>query len=99
VEIDATTERVAEGFAVTVRVRLTPRETNRLFLSGDTLILLPTDGIVEAAEAAPIPRTSIFLSEIAGAKDGLRRSFADQPNAERFATDVRTQLEKALEEL
>jgi hypothetical protein len=99
VEIDATTEQVAEGFAVTVHVRLTPRETNRLFLSGDTLILLPTEGIVAAAAASPITRTSIFLSEIAGAKDGLQRSFADQPTAEHFAADVRTQLEKALEEL
>jgi hypothetical protein len=99
VEIDATTEQVAEGFAVTVHVRLSPRETSRLFLSGDTLILLPTEGIVVVAEAAPIPRTSIFLSEIAGGASGLRRTFVDRPTAEQFAADVRTQLEKALEEL
>ena len=98
-EIDIAKEQVPGGIAVLVRVRLSGRETNRLFLSGDTLIQLPWDGAVADHEGSPIPRTSIFLSEIAGAKDGLRRSFTDQPNAERFATDVRTQLEKALEEL
>jgi len=99
VEIEVTTEQVAGGHDVAVHLRLSPRETSRLFLSGDTLIQLPTEGLVPEAESAPIPRMSIFISEIAGAKDGLHRVFAERRDADIFSTSVRTQLEKALEEL
>ena len=80
-----------------VQVRLSARETNRLFLSGDTLIQLPLDGALPEPDEAPIPRTSIFLSELAGSRDGLVRTFADGAPAEAFAVAVRTQLETALE--
>ena len=49
-----------------VRVRLSGRETSRLFLSGDTLIQLPLDGALPDADGSPVPRTGIFLSELAG---------------------------------
>ena len=71
-DIDILSEESAAGVAVTVRVRLSGRETNRLFLDGDTLIQLPLDGALPE-EGAPIPRTSIFLSELAGLRDGFRR--------------------------
>jgi hypothetical protein len=98
VEIVVTSEQVAEGVSVHVAVRLSPRETNRLFLSGDTLVLLPTEGLVGEA-GAPIPRSSIFLSELAGSRSGLDRVFADARAAEQYATAVRGQLETILEEL
>ena len=53
VEIDIRSEQVEEGVAVHVRVRLSSRELNRLFLSGDTLIQLPLEGIVDEPEAPP----------------------------------------------
>ena len=96
-EIDIANERVAGGVDVRVQVRLSARETNRLFLSGDTLIQLPLDGALTEPDGAPIPRTSIFLSELAGSRDGLVRVFADGAAAEAFAVAVRTQLETALE--
>jgi hypothetical protein len=96
VEIDIGSENVAAGVAAHVRVRLSPRELNRLFLSGDTLILLPVDGIA-GDSAAPIERTSIFLSEIAGSPDGFTRVFTDAARAEAFATAVRDQISTALE--
>ena len=96
-EIDIGSEQVGQAIAVHVRVRLSSRELNRLFLSGDTLIQLPLDGIVDEAAAAPMPRMSIFLSEIAGSPDGFTRTFTDTGSADRFAAVVRAQIATALE--
>lgn len=96
-EIDIANERVPDGVAVHVRVRLSPRETNRLFLDGDTLIQLPLEGSLPEPDGAPIPRTSVFLSELAGSHDGFTRVFADDAAATAFARAVGTQLETALE--
>ena len=96
-EIDIGSEQVGQAIAVHVRVRLSSRELNRLFLSGDTLIQLPLDGIVDEAAAAPMPRMSIFLSEIAGSSDGFTRTFVDVGSADRFAAVVRAQIATALE--
>ena len=96
-EIAITSQQVPEGVAVHVAVRLSGRETNRLFLSGDTLIQLPLDGALPEPDASPVPRMSIFLSELAGRPDGLSRSFADTASAEAFTAAVRAQLETALE--
>ncbi len=96
-EIEVAQERVSEGVTVRVLVRLSSRETNRLFLSGDTLIRLPLDGIAAHPESAPIPRTSIFLSELVGSREGFTRSFVDEAHAGVFARTVRSQIESALE--
>ena len=98
-EIDIANEQVPEGVAVSVRVRLSGRETSRLFLSGDTLIQLPLDGALTADEGSPIPRTSIFLSELVGLADGLSRVFAGGADADAYAGVVRSQLDTALEAL
>jgi hypothetical protein len=95
-DVEIQDERIEEGIAVTVRVRLSGRETNRLFLSGDTLVQLPLDGALPD-EATPIPRTSIFLSELAGLRDGYRRVFRDTATAATYAAALRTQLSTALE--
>ncbi len=96
-EIDITSQQVPEGMAVQVKVRLSGRETGRLFVSGDTLIQLPLDGALPDTDGAPVPRMSIFLSELAGKRDGLSRTFGDAAAAQAFAAAVRTQLETALE--
>jgi len=54
VDITLASEDVAAGVAVHVSVRLSSRELNRLFLSGDTLVQLPLDGAVLEADTAPI---------------------------------------------
>jgi len=97
VEIDITSQRVSGGVTVQVQVRLTGRETNRLFVSGDTLIQLPLDGALPDADGSPLPRAGMFLSELAGRRDGLTRTFTAETDAEAFAAAVRTQLETALE--
>ncbi len=96
-EIDITSQKVPEGVAVQVKVRLSGRETNRLFVSGDTLIQLPLDGSLPDADGTPVPRMSVFLSELAGKRDGLYRTFEDTAAAAAFADTVRSQLETALE--
>ena len=96
-EIDITSQQVPEGMAVQVKVRLSGRETGRLFVSGDTLVQLPLDGALPDADGSPVPRTSIFLSELAGRRDGLTRTFNDATAAQAFADAVRAQLETALE--
>jgi hypothetical protein len=97
VEIDITSQQAPEGVAVQVKVRLSGRETSRLFVSGDTLIQLPLDGALPEPDGSPLPRMSIFLSELAGRHDGLSRTFADAAAAGEFAAAVRAQLETALE--
>jgi hypothetical protein len=97
VEIDIASQQVPEGVAVQVKVRLTGRETSRLFVSGDTLVQLPLDGALPDPDGSPVPRTSIFLSELAGRRDGFSRTFAEARTAGAFAAAVRAQIETALE--
>lgn len=99
-EIDIAKELVPDGVAVRVLVRLSGREANRLFLSGDTLVELPLDGAVgdpAAAGSSPVPRSTIFLSELAGLSGGFTRVFTDDGSADRFAAAVREGLQKAME--
>ena len=96
-EIDITSQQVPEGVAVQVKVRLSGRETSRLFVSGDTLVQLPLDGALPDLDGSPVPRMSIYLSELAGRRDGLTRTFAGAAAAQAFVAAVRTQLETALE--
>ncbi len=95
-DVDISKAVVEQGIRVTVQVRLSGREANRLFLDGDTLIQLPLDGALPD-EGTPIPRMSIFLSEIAGSRGGLTRVFVDDSAAQAYAASLRTQLEDALE--
>ncbi len=98
VEIDIAREQLPHGVRVRVQVRLSGREANRLFLSGDSLIQLPMEGVLPDAEKAPIPRMTIFLSELAGTRDGLTLTFADDATAESSGASIRAQIETALEE-
>jgi hypothetical protein len=96
VEITITNDEIAGGVVVRARVQLSARETNKLFLAGDTLIQLPLDGALPD-EGAPMPRVSIFLSELAGLRDGYVRAFADAASAQAYAASLRSQLTTALE--
>jgi hypothetical protein len=97
VEIEIANDQLPAGVAVRVQVRLSGREVSRLFATGDTLIQLPLDGALPEADGAPIPRTSMFLSELAGSREGLTRVFADAAGAQAYSAVVRAQLETALE--
>ena len=79
--------------AVRVRLRLTQRELSRLFVDGDVLIQLPTGGSQPDEAAAPIQRSSIFVSELARERDGYVRRFSDRAAAQAFAASVGEQLD------
>lgn len=99
-EIDIANELVPDGVAVCVKVRLSGREASRLFVSGDTLVDLPLHGSVPGAGddgLSPFPRSTIFLSELAGLASGFTRVFADQASAAAFAEAVGADLSSALE--
>ena len=96
-EIDIASQQVPEGVAVQVVVRLSGREASRLFVSGDSLIQLPLEGALPDPDGSPLPRAGIFLSELAGKREGLTRTFTGAEAAEAFAATVRSQLETALE--
>jgi len=97
VEIDISSLQVPEGVAVQVKVRLSGRESSRLFVNGDTLLQLPLEGALPDPDGSPVPRGSIFLSELAGRRDGLIRTFTGDGDAQAFSAAVRAQLETALE--
>jgi hypothetical protein len=99
VEVQLATEAADGSVAVRVLLRLTPRERSRLFTSGDVLIHLPTEGVVLDDAASPVPRTGLFLSELAELKGGFRRVFAGAPAADAFAANVRDQLDNAATKL
>ncbi len=44
-----------------------------------------------------MPRASIFLSELAGLRDGYVRAFADAGSAQAYRSSLRSQLSTALE--
>ncbi len=95
-DVEILEEETSGGVAVRTLVRLSGREASRLFVAGDTLIQLPLEGALPDA-AAPLPRASIFLSELAGLRHGYVRAFLDAASANAYAESVRSQLTTALE--
>jgi hypothetical protein len=90
---------------VTVRVGLTMAETNALFLSGDTIISWPEGELrlagkpgVSGWQDGPdraLPRTGMFVSELARLAHGLEIGYRQAAEAERAAQLVRLQLLRA----
>ena len=99
VEVQFATESTDGTIAVHVSLRLTPRERSRVFISGDVLIHLPTEGVVLDDAAPPMPRTGLFLSELAELPGGFTRVFSDRASADAFAVSVRGQLDDAASKL
>lgn len=88
-----TIEQAAEpnGWAVVVRVVLSRAESNDLFLSGDSMVSWPAEGL-EPTDDPRLERSSMFVSEIAARPEGLRIQYLGREQAERAATVLRTQL-------
>ena len=80
-----------------LRVSLSRAETNELFLSGDSMVSWPVEGLdavvcgaVAGGGAAHgdlrLERSGIFVSEIAARPAGLALRYQEQSQAERAAT-------------
>ncbi len=91
-----TKEQGSQRWMVSVRVNLSRTETNELFLSGDSMLSWPTDGLLHAQGDASIPeRSGMFVSEVAAQPSGLIICYTDQANAERTLGLLRAQLAQA----
>jgi hypothetical protein len=82
------------AWGLTVTVSLTRAESNDLFLSGDTMVSWPLEGLMREA-AAGLERSGIFVSEVAARPEGLLLRYAERAQAERAGGLLRLQLAKA----
>lgn len=73
------------------------RETNELFLAGDTLISWPTEGM-HLSGAGPITRSSMFLSEVVARAEGLRLAYENEELAAQTGRILESQVRLALGE-
>jgi hypothetical protein len=82
-----------DGHAVLLAVVLTRQETNELFLSGDSMVSWPTDGLSQDGDPL-LARTSMFVSEIAAKPEGMTLLYAAKGQAERAAALLILQLDQ-----
>jgi hypothetical protein len=94
--LDVSTAPEDAGWRVRLSVSLDRRETNELFLAGDTLIAWPTDGMLSSGGSGPFERSSAFLSEIAGRSEGLCLLFETENQAARVAAILTYQIKAVL---
>jgi len=86
----------SDCWAVSVKVNLSRAETNELFLSGDSMLSWPVEGLVPVSGDGSIPeRSGMFVSEVAAHPNGLVICYSDQGNAERTAGVLRAQFAQA----
>ena len=91
--------------AVTVKVDLSPAETNKLFLLGDSMVSWPEGLLLDVmisesadpneVEDAALVRTGMFISELARLARGLKIGYRQAAEAERAARLIRLQLLRA----
>ncbi len=87
-----THEPTSGTWAVSVRVTLTRAESTDLFLSGDSMVSWPTEGIATSNSADPrLERSGMFVSEMASRPTGLCIRYGSQDEAERAAKLFRIQ--------
>jgi hypothetical protein len=91
------TASVAEGpgraqWSVRLSVSLSRAETNDLFLSGDSMVSWPAEGLVADRDENPrLERSGMFVSEIAAKPEGLTITYGDHDQAERATALLRMQ--------
>ncbi len=82
----------SQYWVVKVRVNLTRAESNDLFLSGDSMVSWPIEGLDLAPdENLRLERSGIFVSEVAARPAGLSLPYRQRAQAERTETLLRTQ--------
>ena len=89
-------ERGPDRWKVSVTVNLSRAETNELFLSGDSMLSWPTEGLLPMSADDPIPeRSGMFVSEVATQPGGLAICYSDRVHAERALGLLRVQFSQA----
>jgi hypothetical protein len=83
----------AEGSEVSLALVLTRQETNELFLSGDSMVSWPAEGLSDDGDPL-LTRTSMFVSEIAARPRGLTLHYGTRKQAERSVALLGLQLQQ-----
>lgn len=82
----------SDNWTVALTVNLSRAESNDLFLSGDSMVSWPIEGLDASGDGdIGLERSGIFVSEIAARPAGLILRYGDQSQAERAATLLRMQ--------
>jgi hypothetical protein len=77
---------------VTVKVVLSRAESNDLFLSGDSMVSWPVEGLETSGSADPrLERSGMFVSEMATKPSGLGIRYRNEDEAERASKLFRIQ--------
>jgi hypothetical protein len=85
-----TQEPGSEMWVVAVKADLTRAETNELFLSGDSMVSWPDEGL-DLDDDPRLQRSAMFVSEVAARPQGLRIRYREESQARRAATLLRIQ--------
>jgi hypothetical protein len=85
-------DSASESWTVTLKVNLSRAETNDLFLSGDSILSWPVDGMLSSSDDDRPERSGMFISEIAANPLGLALRYREQAQAERTAAILGSQL-------
>ena len=88
----------SELWSLTLLVNLSRAESNALFLSGDSIVAWPAEGLERDPERGEVPapeRTSMFVSEVATHASGLRILYSQRAQVERAAALLREQMTRA----
>ncbi len=91
--IAVTEELGLNGWTVVVRADLTRSEANELFLSGDSMVSWPDEGL-ESSEDPRLQRSAMFVSEVAARSGGLRIRYREEAQARRAAALLKLQLDQ-----
>ena len=87
-----TQEPASESWLITVKVVLTRAESNDLFLSGDSMVSWPAEGLQTPSSAdTRLERSGMFVSEMASRPSGLVLRYQGQTEAERALKLLRIQ--------
>ena len=79
-------------WSVLLTVSLSRAESNDLFLSGDSIVSWPVEGLqASAQEESKLERSGMFVSEVAARPEGLTIGYGGQSQAERAAAILRIQ--------
>lgn len=82
----------SDTWTVLLKVNLSRAESNELFLSGDSMVSWPVEGLRVAAHGdLKLERSGIFVSEVAARSTGLGLGYQEQAQAERAAAVLRMQ--------
>lgn len=86
-----TFEAQGDAWIVTLRADLSRGETSQLFLSGDSKVSWPVEGLKKETNVG-LERSAMFVSEIAARPEGLTIRYCEKGQAGRAVALLRMQL-------